>query len=531
MPSKSSRSRKHRFVNRNRSGCSTCKERHVRCDEARPVCANCINLGRTCNYLAPALPLWDRRRLNSTLPGVHIPWQVSECPVDPFSSLPIEMPYKSRELLHHYVSVCGGTNDSCAEPNIQSIKIQDPTELRLALLISALHYSWKTKESWYFQPTYLFHKIECIGLANAHLKSLKTTNIAVTVRLISTLCIFDSSFGNLDAARAHFDGLMAVLDLIEAQDGSCGVRQVNHDDLIARYIALAHEFVYTATGYLHQRVTKLTQLMGSGPSSKPKDTGIRLDGLRLIPYFTGDPRHAKNTQEQVNLSYDLVPLKVLTPLARERYCSRLCYFMDEFLYGDDPPSLPADCLTSIKQSVLEATKSELRATYNLGTRSLGSFFWSSIAPAGSMYVNNVEADLPANDCHVYSELYLRLTRDIDSTEGIMRAGAESHKIWLWKVFTGAYTIAKTQLAVEDVSGRAEDDSSPFQMLRLWFGQRILSWSRRAHVVDWKDAREALSAVSWPEDSAGAGLSEKLWQEAVWGNTNKQRFDIEGLLVR
>lgn len=147
---------------------------------------------------------------------MHIPWQVSECPVDPFSSLPIEMPYKSRELLHHCecdsydqsvakvadhgnkdVSVCGGTNDSCAEPNIQSIKIQDPTELRLALLISALHYSWKTKESWYFQPTYLFHKIECIGLANAHLKSLKTTNIAVTVRLISTLCIFDVSLALL----------------------------------------------------------------------------------------------------------------------------------------------------------------------------------------------------------------------------------------------------------------------------------------------------------------------------------------------
>ncbi|CAH0054377.1 unnamed protein product [Clonostachys solani] len=516
MPSKGSRSRKHRFVNRNRSGCSTCKERHVRCDETRPVCANCIKLGRACNYPAPALPLWDRRRLKSTLPGVHIPWQVSGCPVDPFNSLPIEMPYKSRELLHHSEYSRHNNSRSPGAPTL--------------FVISALHYSWKAKEISSFQSTYLFHKIECIGLANARLKNLKATNIAVTVRLISTLCIFDSSFGNPDAARAHFDGLMAVLDLIEASDGSLSLRQVDHDDLIARYIALAHEFVYTATGYLHQRVTKLTQLMGSSPSGKPGDTSIRLDGLRLIPYFAGSPRHANNGQDQANLSYDLVPLKVLTPLARERYCSRLCCFMDEFLYGEDPPGLAADYLTNIKQLVLEAAKSQLRATYNVGTRPLGSF-WSSLAPAGSMYVNNVVADLPANDCHVYSQLYLRLTRDIDNTEGIMRAGAEDHKIWLWKVFTGAYTIAKTQLAVEDAGSRAEDDSSPFQMLRLWFGQRIQSWSRRAHVIDWKDAKEALSAVSWPEDSAGAGLSEKLWQEAIWGNTNKQRFDIEALLVR
>ncbi|VUC26271.1 unnamed protein product [Clonostachys rosea] len=531
MPSKVPRSRKHRFVNRNRSGCSTCKERHVRCDEARPVCTNCIKLGRTCTYLAPVLPLWDRRRLKSTLPGVHIPWQVSTCPVDPFNSLPIEMPYKSRELLHHYVFVCGGTNDPRTVSNIQSIIIQDPLELRLSLLISALHYSWKTKESWSFQPTYLFHKIECIGLANTRLKSLNATNIAVTVRLISTLCIFDSSFGNLDAARAHFDGLMAVLDLIEAQDGSFSLQQADSDGLVARYIALAHEFVYTASGYLHQRVTKMTRLMGSHPISESKDRSIRLDGLRLIPYFAGNARHVNKEQEQVDLSYALAPLKVLTPLARERYCTRLCCFMDEFLYGDGPPSPAADCLTSIKQSVLEATKSELRATCNPWTRSLGSFSWSSIAPAGSMYVNNVMADLPANDCHVYSQLYLRLTRDIDSTEGIMRDGAGGHKIWLWKVFTGAYTIAKTQLAVEDARGRAEDGSSPFHMLRLWFGQRIQSWSQRAHVVDWKDAKEALSAVSWPEGSAGAGLSEKLWQEAVWGNTNRQRFEIDALLAR
>lgn len=63
--------------------------------------SNCVKLGRICKYLAPVIPLRERRRLDSTLPGEHIPWLIAGDPVDPFDSLSIEMPYKSRELLHY----------------------------------------------------------------------------------------------------------------------------------------------------------------------------------------------------------------------------------------------------------------------------------------------------------------------------------------------------------------------------------------------------------------------------------------------
>jgi hypothetical protein len=35
-----------------KTGCVTCKKRHIRCDEGKPVCENCSNSGRACEYVS-----------------------------------------------------------------------------------------------------------------------------------------------------------------------------------------------------------------------------------------------------------------------------------------------------------------------------------------------------------------------------------------------------------------------------------------------------------------------------------------------
>ncbi|KXJ95870.1 hypothetical protein Micbo1qcDRAFT_157968, partial [Microdochium bolleyi] len=35
---------------KSRAGCFTCKKRHVRCDEAKPVCGACYRLLLSCEY-------------------------------------------------------------------------------------------------------------------------------------------------------------------------------------------------------------------------------------------------------------------------------------------------------------------------------------------------------------------------------------------------------------------------------------------------------------------------------------------------
>lgn len=47
QPSEQKRTR--RWHHRGFTGCSTCRRRHVRCDEASPACNNCVRLGRQCD--------------------------------------------------------------------------------------------------------------------------------------------------------------------------------------------------------------------------------------------------------------------------------------------------------------------------------------------------------------------------------------------------------------------------------------------------------------------------------------------------
>lgn len=49
QPPTASRKRVRRWHHRGFTGCSTCRRRHVRCDEASPICNNCTRLGLECD--------------------------------------------------------------------------------------------------------------------------------------------------------------------------------------------------------------------------------------------------------------------------------------------------------------------------------------------------------------------------------------------------------------------------------------------------------------------------------------------------
>ena len=81
-PSRQSRARHQK----SRNGCSTCRARHVRCDEAFPICRNCTQTGRRCEGVSPTRirfvqsrsPPSDRQRveLQATVrspPSTHRP--------------------------------------------------------------------------------------------------------------------------------------------------------------------------------------------------------------------------------------------------------------------------------------------------------------------------------------------------------------------------------------------------------------------------------------------------------------------------
>ncbi|KAH8680498.1 hypothetical protein BX600DRAFT_5 [Xylariales sp. PMI_506] len=222
---------------RSRTGCFTCKRRHLRCDEQRPFCGNCLRIQAPCEYPALDLPLRERRQqTNKGLPGELAPWsstsliqasldvktasvaciwqqaQLGE-ELDPFDCLPIKMPFKSKELLHYFVGFDNLQGNLRIDENNDSVAYatDDPHALRDTLLIAGLHYLLNTHDQHRYESALLFHKGETIRNINDWLNDLEPRHTTTCARKITTLCIFEACQGNFSIATAHLNGLIALV--------------------------------------------------------------------------------------------------------------------------------------------------------------------------------------------------------------------------------------------------------------------------------------------------------------------------------
>ncbi|WAO91666.1 Hypothetical protein NCS54_00914600 [Fusarium falciforme] len=59
-PSTARKARKRNVTSRDRLGCVTCRERHLRCDKAQPECDNCTKANRTCGGYARGISFRDQ---------------------------------------------------------------------------------------------------------------------------------------------------------------------------------------------------------------------------------------------------------------------------------------------------------------------------------------------------------------------------------------------------------------------------------------------------------------------------------------
>lgn len=144
-----------RTHNRSRHGCKECKERHLRCDQARPNCLHC----RTGNRLCSFLPDWKPQLPPSiSLPSSFLP-SPSRPPIFPLATTPAADPDGSSRqsytlhhlsLLHHLESGLffrslnvGQRNDMCKTVIRRALQVPYLMDQLLALsaahLISVIH--------------------------------------------------------------------------------------------------------------------------------------------------------------------------------------------------------------------------------------------------------------------------------------------------------------------------------------------------------------------------------------------------------
>ncbi|KAI1076846.1 hypothetical protein F5B20DRAFT_304356 [Whalleya microplaca] len=84
---------------KSRAGCRECKRRHIKCDERKPVCANCTMGERHCDYPEPAMPEASST-LDGTSPQTSSSVDISLTPPDNAPE-PIQLPNIPPESFNH----------------------------------------------------------------------------------------------------------------------------------------------------------------------------------------------------------------------------------------------------------------------------------------------------------------------------------------------------------------------------------------------------------------------------------------------
>ncbi|KAL8336773.1 hypothetical protein RB601_008322 [Gaeumannomyces tritici] len=225
---------------RTRNGCAECKKKHVRCSLEKPVCTSCLVRGTECQYPVGSAAVSTvsghltvsrspTRATNSpvnpgspaastsNLAGTPSPWLLpSAPPVGPFSSLPVDMPCKSYEMLQHHIDYRHLASSMI--PFFQSpVQIfngsLDSLKIHSIITCTCVHASWLGGSVKPVEETYLYHKIEKMRILQQLIDEgrpeLYDTSITSTLRL----ALSDTAMGEDEAGAAHMRGLFGLVQV------------------------------------------------------------------------------------------------------------------------------------------------------------------------------------------------------------------------------------------------------------------------------------------------------------------------------
>ncbi|KAK0725036.1 hypothetical protein B0H67DRAFT_550682 [Lasiosphaeris hirsuta] len=305
--------RKRRAHKRSRNGCLTCKQRHIRCDEVKPICTNCLTRGGDCGYPEPASTLappgaGGSASASGSVPRPGIPGAIGlgatdpthqrlvpipSSPADPFDSLPIKMPHRSLELFHHFAhyrifsrtAVPKNPNSDCV-----GLALSDPGTFRACLLMTALNYSWLSGGSLRntdMEETYLYHKLEAMRIVNEQIADPAKCTSDGCLALIAALALVESGMGDHTAAEAHLNGLFTLLDMRRPEEW-----EHRFYGLLQRIILIAGSYIAAAK---KPTSTEALQLASEEPEASPHYTKAPSSlfsvaptiATRLSPFYLG----------------------------------------------------------------------------------------------------------------------------------------------------------------------------------------------------------------------------------------------------
>ncbi|KAI1189929.1 hypothetical protein F5B17DRAFT_438581 [Nemania serpens] len=452
------RQRQRRFHRRSRNGCVTCKAKHIRCDERKPLCTFCLRHGGSCQYQTDSNPSFaststDQKTV-STTEEPHSPAEaessglihVHDVSVDPFFGTQYEMPHRSRSLFYLFAST-RVLYRSRVERDHDSFLVHralsHPGFLHAALLLTTLHWAWHTGDVEQFRVPYLYHKVQAIRFVNEQLQDLEAAASDATIAVVASLAVMENSLGSTEAVSSHLQGLARIKEL------QCEERRPRKMGLLQRMIAMAARSV----------------------SSRPV-----WDMLSI------------NRTDDVHQSVVISLLRVaLRPI----------YSMPTLSGADDPGEPLAETLA--KKAPHPRTTSDIhtlpshRTVDTSRSEFLTCYFY--------LYMILRENDV---DSFLVEWFIEQLFADVCRTETLMQKGQYSQSLWFWTVIFGACAAhaTKTYSTMEEAHMKTLKD---LYLEKINMG-----------------ARSILRLFAWEDNFDGESEIQAIWEEAVWGENRKPR---------
>ncbi|ORY67149.1 uncharacterized protein BCR38DRAFT_426200 [Pseudomassariella vexata] len=222
MPRPEPVNRQRKRHNRSRNGCKTCKLRHLRCDQRRPLCTYCLRRGGECGYNDASTTSTDQP--DTTLPTEKQYWDSETLPLHgmvtahDLDDLSITLTDESRSLLgllrHYSAPLSTMGNNGCYDSPLISCAFSQPEFLPSAILMAAVQYSWITHSiSETNRTSTLHHRLEAVRFVNNQLQDPTSMTSNATISTVVSLALAESALGCFAAAQAHLNGLAQIMSM------------------------------------------------------------------------------------------------------------------------------------------------------------------------------------------------------------------------------------------------------------------------------------------------------------------------------
>lgn len=460
------RQRQRRFHRRSRNGCVTCKAKHIRCDERKPLCTFCLRHGGSCHYQVESnSSSASTSTSEKTVPTTEEPHDpagagsldlihVHDVSVDPFFGTQYEMPHRSRSLFYLFAST-RVLYRSRVERDHDSFLVHralsHPGFLHAALLLTTLHWAWHTGDVEQFRVPYLYHKVQAIRFVNEQLQDLEAAASDATIAVVASLAVMENSLGSTEAVSSHLQGLARIKELQREE------RRPKNMGLLQRMIAMAARSVSSRPVWDMLNISRTDDVHQSVVISLLR---VALRPIYSMPTLSGadDPGE---------------------PLA-------------ETLAKKAPHPRTSDIHTLPSHRTVDTSRSEFIACY---------FY---------LYMIIRENDVDSFLAEWFIE---QLLADVCRTETLMQKGQYSQSLWFWTVIFGACAAnaTKTYSAMEEAH---------MKTLKDLYLEKINMVSQLLRIRNWEGARSILRLFAWEDNFDGESEIQAIWEEAVWGENRK-----------